>query len=57
MGYWLIPYGAMFLAIGIHKWRKTKTAFLSSSGDLRYIGNPTVDATTISPGDVEPIGE
>jgi hypothetical protein len=31
-------------------------ANLSSSGDLRYRGNPTVDATTSS-GDVTQIGE
>jgi hypothetical protein len=32
-------------------------ANLSSSGDLRYRGNPTVDATTNSSGDVIKIGE
>ena len=32
-------------------------ANLSSSGDLRYLGNPTVDATTTSSGDVTQIGE
>ena len=32
-------------------------ANLSSSGDLRYRGNPTVEATTSSTGDVIPIGE
>jgi hypothetical protein len=32
-------------------------ANLSSSGDLRYRGNPTVDATTTSSGDVTQIGE
>jgi hypothetical protein len=32
-------------------------ASLSSSGDLRYRGNPTVDATTNSSGDVIHIGE
>jgi hypothetical protein len=32
-------------------------ANLSSSGDLRYRGNPTVDATTTSSGDVIQIGE
>jgi hypothetical protein len=32
-------------------------ASLSSSGDLRYRGDPTVDATTTSSGDVTPIGE
>jgi len=32
-------------------------ANLSSSGDLRYRGNPTVDATTDSSGDVIQIGE
>ncbi len=32
-------------------------ANLSSSGDLRYRGNPTVDATTSSAGDVIQIGE
>jgi hypothetical protein len=32
-------------------------AKLSSSGDLRYRGNPTVDATTTSTGDVTQIGE
>jgi hypothetical protein len=30
---------------------------LTSSGDLRYRGNPTVDATTTSSGDVTQIGE
>lgn len=32
-------------------------ANLSSSGDLRYRGNPTVDATTTSSGNVTQIGE
>ena len=32
-------------------------ANLSSSGDVRYLGNPTVDATTNSSGDVERIGD
>jgi hypothetical protein len=32
-------------------------ANLSSSGDLRYRGNPTVDATTSSVGEVSQIGE
>ena len=32
-------------------------AHLSSSGDLRYAGNPTVDATTTSSGDVVRMGE
>lgn len=32
-------------------------AHLSSSGNLRYIGNPTVDVTTTSSGTVEQIGE
>jgi len=32
-------------------------ASLSSSGDVRYIGTPTVDARTTSSGDVERIGE
>jgi hypothetical protein len=32
-------------------------AILSSSGDLRYRGNPTLDATTSSSGDVIQIGE
>jgi hypothetical protein len=32
-------------------------AILSSSGDLRYRGNPTVDATTTSSGDIIQIGE
>jgi hypothetical protein len=32
-------------------------ANLSSSGDLRYRGNPTVDATTTSSGDIIQIGE
>jgi len=32
-------------------------ANLKSSGDLRYRGNPTVDATTSSSGDVIQIGE
>ena len=32
-------------------------ANLSSGGDLRYRGNPTVDATTTSSGDVIQISE
>ena len=32
-------------------------ANLKSSGDLRYLGNPTVDATTDFSGDVIQIGE
>jgi hypothetical protein len=32
-------------------------ADLSSSGDLRYVGNPTLDVTTTSSGDVFQIGE
>ncbi len=57
VGYVFIILGSVYLTIGLYKWRKTKTASLSSSGDLRYIGNPTMDATTTSSGDVEPIGE
>ena len=37
--------------------RDSLKANLSSSGDLRYRGNPTVDATTTSSGDVVQIGE
>lgn len=37
--------------------RNDLKARLSSSGDLRYRGNPTVDATTSSSGDVIQIGE
>lgn len=33
------------------------TARMSSSGDVRYIGNPTVDARTTSSGNVRKIGE
>jgi hypothetical protein len=32
-------------------------ANLTSSGDVRYVGSPTVDATTTSSGNVVPIGE
>jgi hypothetical protein len=32
-------------------------ANLSSSGDVRYIGNPKVDARTTSSGDIEQVGE
>lgn len=56
-GYFFIILGSVYLTIGLYKWSKAKTASLSSSGDLRYIGNPTMDATTTSSGDVEPIGE
>lgn len=35
----------------------TLRAILSSSGDVRYRGNPTVDATTTSSGNVIQIGE
>lgn len=37
--------------------RDTLTAVLSSGGDLKYRGNPTVDATTTGSGDVTQIGE
>jgi hypothetical protein len=37
--------------------QNTLKANLSSSGDLRYRGHPTVDATTTSSGDVIQIGE
>jgi len=30
MGYFFIPYGSVFLAIGLYKWRKTKTALWTS---------------------------
>jgi hypothetical protein len=33
------------------------TANLSSSGDVRYAGNPTVEARTTSSGKVRRIGE
>lgn len=40
--------------IGVREYLR---ANLSSSGDLRYIGNPEVDKTTTSSGDVEQIGD